>query len=685
MTSTTNSVGTARRRRHPRRAAPIALATGAPALAVAAVAVIAVAGGQLVSSHVVVDVVVGSISAMLGGYLVARVPDNPMGWLFALSGTAYGATAAVSAWVTAAQVWGWPGLAVAAWVSEWAYVFALGPQLTFLLLLFPDGAPPTPRWRAVGWVSGATIIALVLVSAFEPRVHIGRDALIDNPFGGSAAVAQAAGPLLLLLGICGLVSFASLVVRLRRADERRRIAPYVVAATLVVAALVATPPGSAAEPYVQTAILPLLPIAATLCVLRYRLYDLEVAVRRSLVWLGLTVVVIGGYVLVVTAVSNLLHRQAGVPGSLIAAGAVAVVFQPSRSWLQRAVGRALYGDRDDPDRALADLGRTLEVTADPTAALDRAADRIAASLAVPWVAIEVDRLADPASEGPNGVHVAVSGRPPSWATDATTVSVSLSHAGTRYGTLSLSRRSPAEPLSSRDHELLERLAYPIAATAAAFRLTDDLRRSRERLVVAREEERRRLRHDLHDELGPLLAAVVVQLDAATLRARRTSSAGDPLLEELRSTAQDAIATLRRAVEDLRPPALDELGLVGALRATTATFAAATGPALAVRAPDALPPLPAAVEVAAYRIAVEAMTNAVRHAGAGNIATHLSMRGDALVVTVQDDGRGLPSELTSGIGTISMRDRAEELGGTWHIGRRPDGGTEVRAHLPIGAI
>jgi hypothetical protein len=241
-----------------------------------------------------------------------------MGWLFVLSGAAYVLTVAVTAWVTAARIWGWPGLAPVAWASEWVFVFALGPQLTFLLLLFPDGSPPTGRWRAVAWASGATIVGLAVANAFVPRVHLSQDELIRNPLGGNATLAQATGPLTLLLGLCGVASFASLVVRLRRAGPhgRRRIAPYVAAATLVIAALTAVPPGSSVEPYVQTVIFPLLPIAATLCVLRYRLYDLEVAVRRSLVWLGLTIVVVGGYGLVVAAVANLLQRQAGLPESL---------------------------------------------------------------------------------------------------------------------------------------------------------------------------------------------------------------------------------------------------------------------------------------------------------------------------------------------------------------------------------
>jgi signal transduction histidine kinase len=659
------------------RAVPVALGAVPPVVAVATFAVMAVAGGQLVESHLLVDVVVGSVSAVLGGYLVARLPGNPMGWLFALSGAAYVASAAVTAWVVAAQTWGRPGVLPAAWVSEWVYVLALGPQLTFLLLLFPDGSPPTPRWRLLGWVSGGILAALVVASMLAPEIHLSQDELVPNPVGSEIAAAVT-GPLVTAVGLCGLASFASLIVRLRRAapGERRRIAPYVVAASLAVAATIATPPLSTAGPYVQTVVLPLLPIAATLCVLRYRLYDLEIAVRRSVVWLGLTVVVVGGYALVVEAVSNLLQRQAGLPESLLAAGAVAAVFQPTRVWLQRSVGRALYGHRDDPDRALSDLGRTLELTAEPTTALDRAAERIAASLAVPWVAIEV---AHPDGEA---AYATEAGGRPAWASDDALVTVPLVHAGAHHGALTVSRRSPGEPLSRRDRELLERLAYPIAAGAAAFRLTDDLRRSRERLVVAREEERRRLRHDLHDELGPLLAAIAIRLDAAALRSRRTGG-DESVLVGLRATAQDAIATVRRTVEDLRPPALDELGLVEALRARVAGFEAPGGPVLTVLAPRPLPRLPAAVEVAAYRIAVEAVTNAVRHAAADTVTVCLEAGDGTLVVTVQDDGRGLSAGQEAGVGTTSMRERAEELGGRCTLTGSEGTGTLVRADLPLG--
>jgi signal transduction histidine kinase len=564
-------------------------------------------------------------------------------------------------------------------VSEWAYVLALGPQLTLLPLLFPDGRPPTSRWRVLVWASGATLSALVLAFALMPQVHVTEDRLLANPVGGWPLAQTVGGPLLLLLGGCALACATALVVRLRRADptERRRIAPYVGAIVGALVALLAARAVDIPEPVVQTAALPLLPVAATLCVLRYRLYDLELVVRRSLVWLGLTVALVLGYALVVEAVANLLRREAGLPESLIAAGAVAVAFAPTRAWLQRAVSRALYGQRDDPDAVLLVLGQSMSMTAEPLAALDRAARRIAESLATPWVAVHVLR------EG-SEPRVTQTGRRPVWADDDAITRLPLVHVGVEHGALLVSRRSPKEVLSGRDRRLLEGLAYPLAVTAAAFRLTDDLRRSRERLVVAREEERRRLRHDLHDELGPLLASFTVQVDAAVLRQQRTGQAPVELLTELRTTAHDAVNTVRRAVEQLRPPALDELGLVTAVTEQVRHLEPADGPRIDVYAPRPLPALPAAVEVAGHRIAIEAVTNAVRHARARTVSVRFeTTEGGDLLVEVRDDGQGIPAHHRPGVGTTSMRERAEELGGRLDLGPAVPSGTTVRAILPLG--
>ncbi len=654
-----------------------ALAGGPAAVAAGSLAVTVAAGGALVDSYLVVGVVMAVVAPLVGALLVSRLPRNPMGWLFCLTGGAYALAAAATAWGAASQRWGWWSPTAAAWLGEWAFVPALGTQMTLLLLLFPDGRPPSPRWRPLVWVSGVVIVGLTVAFMFVPELHVTGSVLTPNPVGVGAAD-PVVGVLLVLLMATGLLCGAALVGRLHRSheEERRRIAPYVAAAVLVAAMLVGGRAAPDVEPLVQTLFLPLLPLSAAVCILRFRLYDLELVVRRSLVWIGLTAAVVGGYALVVEATANLLRREAGLPESLLAAGVVAAAFQPARVVLQRGVSRSLYGHRDDPYSALGRLGEAIAITAEPSVALQQAADNIAEALALPWVAIDLAGAGDP-------LPVARSGRRPGWVTDTSLVRFPLVHAGELQGHLVVSGRSAHESLSSRDRQVLEGLSFAIAAATAAARLTDDLRGSRRRLVLAREEERRRLRQDLHDGLGPLLASLTLQLDAATLRMARAGVADPAPLDDLRCTIAEAIAAVRRAVEDLRPPVLDELGLVEAITEQAARLGSVDGPRFDIQAPERLPPLPAAVEVAAYRIAVEAVTNAIRHADATAVGVALDITCEpspSLLLEIRDDGHGLPDDHRPGIGMASMRARAEELGGTWTIEDNGPG-TIVVACLP----
>jgi signal transduction histidine kinase len=200
-------------------------------------------------------------------------------------------------------------------------------------------------------------------------------------------------------------------------------------------------------------------------------------------------------------------------------------------------------------------------------------------------------------------------------------------------------------------------------------------------VTAREEERRRLRRDLHDGLGPALAAIGMRAGAAEALVRADPDRASALLVELQSEVSAAVADVRRLVDALRPPAIDELGLVGALRLAADRLESPGSPRLDVASDGQLPDLPAAVEVAAYRIGTEAMTNAVRHAEASTCSVTL-VGGEDLMVVVEDDGRGLPRELRSGLGLVSMHERAAELGGECRVEPRAGGGTRVVARLPL---
>jgi signal transduction histidine kinase len=246
--------------------------------------------------------------------------------------------------------------------------------------------------------------------------------------------------------------------------------------------------------------------------------------------------------------------------------------------------------------------------------------------------------------------------------------------------LCLAPRSGEDGFSAAERRLLEDIALQAGVAAHAVRLTADLQRSRERLITAREEERRRLRRDLHDGLGPQLASLTLTIAAARELLRHDLDAADRLLQELSVHAQAAMADIRRVVYDLRPPALDDLGLVLALREQAARYSQA-GLQITIDAPDRLPPLPAAVEVAAYRIVQEALTNVVRHAEAHICSVCLSLA-DTLIVEIRDDGAGMPPDSRAGVGHMSMRERAAELGGLCQIETMPGQGVCIRARLPL---
>jgi len=245
------------------------------------------------------------------------------------------------------------------------------------------------------------------------------------------------------------------------------------------------------------------------------------------------------------------------------------------------------------------------------------------------------------------------------------------------GRLVLPARGRRSRLSRRDEELLGDLVRQAATAARAGQLADELQESRERLVTAREEERRRIRRDLHDGLGPALSGVVFQLESARLLVPKDPDAAERQIAGVSAHVQDVVADVRRLVHDLRPPALDDRGLAGALRQQAERLE----PAATVESGD-LGSLPAAVEVAAYRIAGEAMTNAARHARASRCAVRLEVVDSALLVEVADDGVGIAPSAQAGVGLVGLRERAAELGGRSEITCPASGGTVVRAWLPL---
>jgi signal transduction histidine kinase len=431
----------------------------------------------------------------------------------------------------------------------------------------------------------------------------------------------------------------------------------------------------------------LIPLSIGIAIFRTQLWDIDLLINRTLVYGALTASVAGIYILIVGYFGALFQTSGNLLISLLATGLVAVLFQPLRARLQRAVNRLLYGERDDPYGVISRLGQRLEATLAPEAVLPAIVETVAQALRLPYVAIALQQgdeltiaaeYSDKETRRPGDQETRREGDiSPS---PSLPFSLALVYQGDQIGRLILSPRAPGEAFSPADRRLLDDLARQAGIAAHAVRLTSDLQHSRERLVNAREEERRRLRRDLHDGLGPQLASVTLKLDAARNLLEHNPTAAGTLLTELKTQTQTAIADIRRLVYDLRPPALDDLGLVSALREQISQYQY-NQLSITIDAPADMPPLPAAVEVAAYRIAQEAIANVMRHADARSCVVSLGI-GNGLCLDVRDDGRGLPEHSRAGVGMHSMRERAAELGGRCEIGPAPGGGTCVTAWLPL---
>ncbi|WNM39175.1 histidine kinase [Micromonospora halotolerans] len=615
--------------------------------------------------------------ASVGALVLARRPGHPVGPLLTASAAAMVAADAASAYAAVAD--GAVGVA-AAWAG--AVLAPVGVGLLILsMLLIPDGRLPSRRWRPV-LAGGAGLLAVKgVVTAFAPGELAGGSG-VDNPLDIDALAAPAAvvaavePPVTAALVLAAAVS---VLVRHRRGDaEQRRRLSWVVAAALVfIGVLAAHPvagalgvplPGWLADVLFLVAVVTF-PVALGVAILRHRLFDIEAVLGAALVYGALTALLTALYVAVVSYVGAILGAEAGRLGGLVATAGVAVAFAPLRDRLEAAVDRLLHGGRRDPYGTLTQIGRRLGKAAEPEADLHSVVTAIADGLRLPYARL--------ALSGPDGEvtreaehGVARHGRYP----------IELIHGGRPMGLLELGPRGPGEAFTESERRLLAELGRQVAVAAHAAQLAEEVRASRERLVLSREEERRRLRRDLHDGTGPRLAALVLRLETAQARFA-SQPAVVAALADLAALAREAVSDVRRVVRGLRPPSLDELGLVGALREVAARHSH-DGLTVQLIGDPPVGRLPAAVEAAAYRITDEAVTNAARHATARTCAIRLTTEPAGLVVQVDDDGVGLAEDRPAGVGLISMRERAEELGGTFAVTAGAEGGTSVRACLPV---
>lgn len=394
----------------------------------------------------------------------------------------------------------------------------------------------------------------------------------------------------------------------------------------------------------------IVPVTLSIAILRSRLWNIDFVINRTLIYVILIMATMALYVFMIGFFGNLF--RIGDQGFLafITTGIVALVFHPLHVRLQSVVNRLMYGERDDPVAVLSKLGETLERTGSPEDALQRIVETIARALKIPYAAIQFDQEEKPA---------AVFGLPKEGL-----IHFPLLYHNQTSGYLVVAPRSAGENFSPIDIRLLENIAHQAGAAVHAAKLTTDLRISQRRLITAREVERRRIRRDLHDGLGPTLASLTLSLDTARNIIPSQPQEAIQLLEELKKQTQDTIKDIRTLVYELRPPALDDYGLIGAIRNFIDQHTN-QHPIICLEADNTLV-LPVALEAAAYRIILEGINNAIKHANANHITVKINHINEFIHIDIKDDGQGLPQNITLGVGLTSMKERAEELGGVFSI-------------------
>lgn len=646
------------------------LVGGGAALTAVTVTLALLARADVVATYTLSNLVIG-VSLLVPGAVIGWFrPGHVVGTLLVASGFAHLISAAATMSMLVGLRGAWPDTLLRALSTVSTGAWQLGLPLLFplALLLFPDGRLPGRRWTAVA-------VLVVVAGGYQALTGVLTDGSVlgDSPRTRSIlslgafvpdGVSTAAGTVYLAVFPAVM---AALVVRYVRGDARTRgqlqwLILAVIAALLINAQRFVTADG----PILLLVSVALVPVAIGIAIVRHELLDIRLVLSRALLYALALSVVVAVYAGAVAVASLLVPSDGEKSVSIGAAILVAIGFSPLRTWLGRHVERLFYGSRADPVGTARQVGTGLRAE-DLSGALERASD----ALRLPWLQLRRE---------PDEVVVAVAGEPD----QLPSASIPIDYRGESAGRLVVGLRRGESELHSSDRRVLELIATPLAVALHATSLREQVQRARTALVEAGEAERVRLQRDLHDGLGPLLASIAFRADAASnLLPAGNERAGD-LLQEVRSDLRTVMDEVRRVVHGLRPVALDELGLVDALRQHVARLPAGSGGRLsvAVEAPAHIPPLSPAVALAAYRIADEALTNVLRHSAGSSCRIQLSADHD-LVLTVSDDGT-TPASWQPGVGLRSMSERADELGGAVTAGPVP-GGWAVTARLPLPVL
>jgi signal transduction histidine kinase len=627
----------------------------------------------------VFEEVVSLAVPVVGFVLASRRPGNRIGWLFLAAGLALGLRSfshqyALHALVAAPG--SWPAGRVFGWLFNWIWVIAFA-MLAFVFLLFPTGRLRSRRWLPAAWfVGGVFTLTSATVIVYVTRFW-------SDPFGSSVQAETPALVAVFSLVLVALVAgVAALVVRFAGSvgEERLQLKWFAAAAVLVVVTLIVTFPMSSelADVFLNLAFLCLW-VAVAIAVLKYRLYDIDVVISKAVLYGSLAVFITAVYAVLVAGIGTLAGNQRSPLLAALAAAVVAVVFQPVRQWAGRLANRVVYGRRASPYQVLSDFARRIGGTYSAQDVLPQMAQIVAAGTGaeqvVVWLRVGNELRPQASSDGSSRASpLPVNGHqlPRLPGTDS---SVPVVHQGELLGAISV-RMPKDEPLRPAGQQLVADVASQAGLVLANAGLIEDLRASRQRLVAAQDEERRRLERNLHDGAQQDLVALAIKVRLGTT-AEDLAQAKE-IFGELQADAAGALENLRDLARGIYPPLLADLGLAAALSAQ-----ANKSPVPVTVEADAIGRFPQQTEAAVYFCCLEALQNIVKYAHASSARICLQVQNGTLRFTVSDDGAGYDTSHTPmGSGQRNMADRLAALGGQLEVRSAPGQGTTITGHLPV---
>jgi signal transduction histidine kinase len=625
--------------------------------------------------------VLGLAVPAVGFVLASRRPGNRIGWLFLAAGLTVGLRSFSQQYALHALIaapGSWPAGRVFGWLFNWIWPVPLS-MLAFVFLIFPTGHLSSPRWRPAAWfVVSALALATVSVLVAATRIWV-------QPFNHSFQ----RGPQLDLVPVfivlaALVVSVMALVVRFARSagEERLQLKWFAAAAVLVVVTLiVAFRWGSTVTNVLLYLAILCLWVAVAIAVLKYRLYGIDIVISKTVQYGSLAVFITTVYAALVAGVGTLAGNQRSPLLAALAAAVVAVAFQPVRQWAGRLANRVVYGRRATPYQVLSAFARRIGGTYSSQEVLPQMAQTVAAGTGaeqvVVWLRVDDQLRPEASSDGsPPAGPLPVEGHQLPQLPDSDT-GVPVVHQGELLGAISV-QMPKDEPLRPAGAQLVADVASQAGLVLSNVGLVEDLRASRQRLVAAQDEERRRLERNLHDGAQQDLVALAVKAQLADITVDEDPAQAKQILGELKADAAGALENLRDLARGIYPPLLADLGLAAALGAQ-----ARKSPLPVTVDADGIGRFPQATEAAVYFCCLEALQNTAKYAHATQARICLQAQNGTLRFTVSDDGAGYDTSHTPlGSGQRNMADRLAALGGRLEVRSAPRQGTTITGHLPV---